>query len=472
MKIIYDTDGTFTDFNKFIQDEAIPFFVKNYGMEVVYPNKLEIEDILDMDNFFMSELECTKEEAKAFTKSALDDFWVHPRYLKYSMFYKFRNGLVEYTKNMIKDGHEIEIHTSRAKTTDEDVIGKIARSITRLQYLLNGINLPSESFRYYKNDEEKINAILKEKPDLVFEDKPEIINRLVEKGIKCVCVEGWHNENIESNKNVSKTNCNELQSVLDSEKKVLGARKVEYFRRAAKSDKFYNKLVCLKGLMLNYFEPIILHGENIKIEDNVPLIYAPNHRSTLDPLAINAVINKHVHWVALLRFFQGKDSIFNNSKNPVLCNLTAKTFKNLEFIPVDRKSDNPNANNLEAIRDMVGYLQVNKLVGIFPEGTTRRPEGHEFGTFDPAFVQLAIKQKANIMPITTYWFKDKKDKKRVVLNFGKAINVEGRTQEEIYNEFLAVQEEQLRENKVASEYYLENKNSKKRILKSSKVYYN
>ena len=472
MKIIYDTDGTFTDFNKFIQDEAIPFFKKNYGMDVVYPNKLEIEDILDMDNFFMNELNCSLEEAKKFTKSALDDFWVHPRYLKYSLFYKFRNGLSEYTKNMIKDGHDIEIHTSRAKTTDQDTIGKVARSITRLQYLINGIKLPSEKFFYHKNDEEKIQAIIDANPDLVFEDKPEIINKLVEVGIKCVCVQGWHNNEIEDSKNVSKTNCESIDDVLQSEKNVLGGKKVEYFRRAAKSDKFYNKLVAFKGIMLNYFEPIILNGQNIKVEDNKPLIYAPNHRSTLDPLAINAIINKHVHWVALLRFFQGKDSIFNNSKNPILCDITAKTFKNLEFIPVDRKSDNPKANNFEAIRDMVGYLGVNKIIGIFPEGTTRRPEGQEFGTFDPSFVQLAIKQKADIMPVTTYWFRDKKNKKRVVLNFGEAIKTEGRNQEEVYEEYLSVQEEQLRQNKLASQYYLENKNSKKRLLKSSKVYYN
>lgn len=473
MRAIFDTDGTFTDFNKFIKEEGIPFFEKEYGMTVVYPDKLEIEDILDMDNFFMRELDCTKEEAQQFTKSALDDFWVHPRYLKYSLLYKFRQGLVDYTKELKKGNNEIDIYTSRAKTTDDNVIGKVARSITRLQYMLNGINLPSNNFHYFKNDEEKIAAIIAANPDIVFEDKPEVIKVLNDAGIKVICPSGWHNTEVEDNRrNVFRSNCDTLEDVLECEKNVLGARKVEFFRRAAKSDAFYQKLVCLKGLLLNYFEPIILHGENIKVDENKALIYAPNHRSTLDPLAINAVINKHVHWVALLRFFQGKDSIFNNSKNPFLCKLTADTFKKLDYIPVDRKSDNPEAKNLTAVRDMIGYLGVNKIVGIFPEGTTRRPEGQEFGTFDPSFTLLAKKQKADIMPVTTYWFRDKKNKKRVVLNFGKAISPEGKTQEEIYNEFLAVQEEQLRENKVASEYYLENKNSKKRILKSSKVYYN
>ena len=29
MKVIFDTDGTMTDFNRFIREEAIPYFEKN-----------------------------------------------------------------------------------------------------------------------------------------------------------------------------------------------------------------------------------------------------------------------------------------------------------------------------------------------------------------------------------------------------------------------------------------------------------
>ena len=52
MRIILDTDGTMTNFNEFIQQEAIPFFKNKYGMRIVAPEKLEIQDIFDMDNYF------------------------------------------------------------------------------------------------------------------------------------------------------------------------------------------------------------------------------------------------------------------------------------------------------------------------------------------------------------------------------------------------------------------------------------
>ncbi|MGN1125414.1 MAG: glutamate 5-kinase, partial [Candidatus Gastranaerophilaceae bacterium] len=71
--------------------------------------------------------------------------------------------------------------------------------------------------------------------------------------------------------------------------------------------------------------------------------------------------------------------------------------------------DNPNANNFASVKDMVGFLQINKRIGIFPEGTTSRPENQEFGCFDPAFILMAIRTNASILPITTYWFRDEND---------------------------------------------------------------
>ena len=472
MKIILDTDGTMTDFNNFIQTEAIPYFINKYSMEIVSPNSLEIQDIFDMDTFFANYYKCSNKEAKKYTKKALDEFWIHPRYLKYSLFYKFRLGLCQYVKEMIKEGHDVEIHTSRDKTTDNNAVGRIARGLTRLQYLLNGIHLSKEKYYFYKNDKDKVKNIIESKPDIVFEDKPEIIECLKNNGIKCVCVEGCHNTEVVNQNSVYKSNCYSYDDVLNGTNEVLGKKNFKYFRKSAKSDLFYDKISCVKNVILKYFEPIILNGENIISDDDKPYIYAPNHRSTLDPLVINSIVNKHIHWAALLRFFEGKDSIFNNSKDPFLCNLTAKTFKKLEYIPIERKKDNPNANNFSSIRDMVGYLQINKKIGIFPEGTTSRPENQDFGYFDPAFILMAIKTNASILPITTYWFKDENNKKRVVLNFGKPITVSGKTKEQIYDEYINIQQIQLDENKSVSELYKVDKNSKKTLLKSSKIYYN
>ena len=185
MKIILDTDGTMTNFNEFIMDEAVPFFKKKYSMEIVNDSALEVQDIFDMDNFFATKYKCSKEEAKKYTKKALDDFWVNPRYLKYALFSKFRAGLSKYIKKAIKDGHDIEVHTSRDKTTRNDLLGKAVRELTRLQYSLNGIHIEKNKFHFYENDTDKVNGIIAAKPTVVFEDKSSVIEKLTEKVYLC-----------------------------------------------------------------------------------------------------------------------------------------------------------------------------------------------------------------------------------------------------------------------------------------------
>ena len=63
MKIIFDTDGTLTNFNKFINLNALKYFEQEYGMTIVNPKALELEDIFDMDNFFAKKYIIDKEEA-------------------------------------------------------------------------------------------------------------------------------------------------------------------------------------------------------------------------------------------------------------------------------------------------------------------------------------------------------------------------------------------------------------------------
>ena len=50
MKIIFDFDGVLTDYNQFIQKNAIGYFQKKYQMKIINPDALEIEDIFDIQN--------------------------------------------------------------------------------------------------------------------------------------------------------------------------------------------------------------------------------------------------------------------------------------------------------------------------------------------------------------------------------------------------------------------------------------
>ena len=465
MKIILDTDGTLTDFNEWIKENAIPYFQEKYGMKVIYPNELEIEDIFDMKETIIRDKNCSEKEAEEAMKKMLDEFWISMRFVKFSLLSKFRDGVSEKINEYMKQGHDIHVHTSRAKTCRNDIIGKIARNFTIWQYYRNGIFLPRNHFHFYPNDEEKIKGIIAEHPDLVFEDKKGIIDELSQVEIRTVCVNGNHNIKVTEAKYVQKIS-KFTEDDLDKKINLLLNKKLVYYNRTAKSDIFYEKIKFVIPIILSKFKPYVIHSENLIRVNNEPVIYAPNHRSTLDPLIITSLINKNIHWAALLRFFAGEDSIFNNSKNSILCKITADMFKSLEYFPIERTSDNPKANNLQSMKDMDSFLKINSQIGIFAEGTTRRPEGSDFGTFDPAFLTLAKRNNVWIQPITSLWIKELDLKNKLIVNYGEAFKVGNKNIEDAMTYFLQIQKQSLEENKkVYSELTEGNLKLSKKMLK-------
>lgn len=177
---------------------------------------------------------------------------------------------------------------------------------------------------------------------------------------------------------------------------------------------------------------------------------APNHRSTLDPLIVESVLEEHIHWAALGRFFEGEDSIFNNSKNPLLCNITKYAFRRLEYFPIHRKCDNQNANNMASLKDMNLFLKNGYKIGIFAEGTTKRPAGKDFGVFDDAFLRLAKRNRSWIQPIILLWTEHSNAKSRVIVNFGKPFRVGNMSIDEGMRHFMKIQEMGLEENKTVA----------------------
>lgn len=461
MKIVFDTDGTLTDFNKFIRDNAYVYFKDEYGMDVVYPDKLEIEDILDMNTFFANKYNCNLEEAKQYTKNALDKFWVNlPRFVKFSLLGKFRDGTTEFINQCIKKGHTVEVHTSRAKTTEDNIIGKISRKFTYLQYRLNGVNISYDSFFFYKNDKDKIRGIIEAKPDIAFDDKPEILFALNQNGIKTICVDGNHNKDVEETKMLKKVDdFVDVDKVLD---KLLKDKKYTISNRIYDSDKFYRKIRHVIPIILNEFKPIVLNKDNLVDFNDERVVIAPNHQSTLDPLVITSVIDKNIHWAALKRFFDAEDSIFNNSKNPLLCKITSYSFKKFEYFPIERLRDNPNANNIKSLRDMSLFLKNNQCIGIFPEGTTNKDKTKDFGVFEPSFLSLAKSDDAWIQPVNVLWIKELEMENKLILNFGNPFKINDKSIDESLKIYLDIQHSSLKESK---EFVKKLTDSKKYIKK-------
>ncbi len=462
MKIVFDTDGTLTDFNKFIKDNAYIYFKEEYGMDVVYPDKLEIEDILDMNNFFVKKYSCSLEEAKKYTKKALDKFWINlPRFVKFSLLGKFRNGTSKFINECIKKGNIVEIHTSRAKTTEDNVIGEVSRKFTYLQYRLNGVNISYDSFFFYKNDNDKIRGITESNPDIAFDDKPEILSALNQNGIKTICVNGNHNKDIKENSMLRKIdNFVDVDKVID---KLLRDKKYTISNRVYDSNVFYKKVRHIIPIILNEFKPIVLNKDDLIDVYDDGILISPNHQSTLDPLIITSVIDKNIHWAALKRFFDAEDSIFNNSKNPLLCKITSYSFKKFEYFPIERLKDNPKANNMKSLRDMSLFLKNNQYVGIFPEGTTNKDKTKDFGVFDPNFLTLAKKDNSWVQPINVLWIKELNIDNKLIINFGRPFKINDKTIDEALKMYFDIQCSCLKESKELVQKLSETKKYIKKI---------
>lgn len=332
---------------------------------------------------------------------------------------KFRKGVNFFLKIIKKDGHTFEIHTSRANSCDKDIKGCLIRKLTLFQFLINGVIISQSKIFFYKDDKTKIKGIIKSCPDLVFEDKLEIINSLSSINIKVICVKGLHNKKIEPNNNVQLINEFDIKEIKNAVESLFGALNLKYYIREAKSSLFFNRIKPLRPLIMIKFNPIVLHEDNICYDSSTGIIFAPNHRSTWDPIVITAILKMHIHWAALLRFFEAKDSIFNNRKNFILCKITSKAFKSLDYFPVERKKDNKNANNFNSIKDMNNYLKIKSKLGVFAEGTTKRPPENDFGVFDNSFIMMAQHNNSIIQPITVTWINNKKIKHKVIVNFAK-----------------------------------------------------
>lgn len=415
--IIFDIDGTLTDFNKYISDKSIPYFKEHYHLRVKNPKALEISDIFDIKNTLIAK-GFTACEAEKKEKAMLNKYWISHRFLYFSLLVRYRQHAAETIKFLLENGFNIQIHSTREKCTEKNIIGLIAKALTIVQCWTNGIPLLPSDFHFYKNDTEKISGIINSNPLIAFDDKPDIINTLNDNKIRTCSVAGTHNTTLEDNSYNVRITTYEKDYILSKFSLLLGKRYYEYYFREANSSNFFRKITWLSLVIKAVFHPIVLNRPTNN-NSGYGVIYAANHIRTVDPLVIEGVLKQNIHWVALKRFFDGSDSIFNNSKNPILCKITQYIFRKLDFFPIERKADNEHANNLSAIKDMSMFLRCGYIIGIFPEGTTRKNGDEFFGEFDKGFISLAKRNNASIQPILIYWVNKKH--KTPIIKFGKPI---------------------------------------------------
>lgn len=419
MKIVFDIDGTLTDFEKFIIENK-NYIEQKYFIELTNLYGYDVDEMFDIKNKFED-----VDEGKKKSKEIMSDFW-NKYYFKYLMS-EFRVGVKDTLNRLVDDGYEVIIVSSRNKTCEQNIVGKIVRKSTI--YRLKKDHIKYSDIIFCPSDEDKINYINSLHPDVVVDDKPKVLNSILDT-VHCICISS--NYNISGLKDgivrIDSYQNNDIYNEIEKirKKKNVHNKIIFHYPNLKKSERNF-KLVkhLISPYLKHHYHPIILHKENIS--DNKPLIYAPNHRSTLDPYFITYSSNDAIHWDALKRFFTSEDSIFNNNKNFVLRKLTAYLFRELGYIPINRGGDNQ-----EAIEVTNYCLKNGSSIGIFPEGTTNKnPSKQELLDIKNGLFYFAKENNVEIQPISITWFpKEFNTINKVVLNYCMAFSMENLTIEE------------------------------------------
>ena len=425
MKIFFDIDGTLTDFEGFILKHR-NYIEKKYGFSITNKKGYDIDEMFELKEKFFDQ-GFSKEVSKAKSEKILNEFW-YKYYFNYCVMTKFRKGVKETLNKLKESGYEIIIVSSRKKTCDKSFIGKLVKYSTILKFKFNRINY--NEIVFFENDEEKMKYLKKQDRDSIkVDDKPEIIDELSTYS-KCICVSSSYNDK-NFNENVCKIQSfendeviNQVDEIIKRESSLDSISNLQLYSGIKKTERFYKIIKAIGTPFVKIaFKPIILNKQNISSEK--PLIYAPNHRKTLDPFFIVLSSDDAIHWAALKRFFTGEDSIFNNSKNHFLCFLTSKIFEGIGAVPVDRGGDTTEMTNT-----INYYLSNSSNVGIFPEGTTNKhPNEKKLLEIKSGILHFAKDNHALIQPVSIYWTTNN-PKNKVVINYGKAFSMDNLTIDE------------------------------------------
>jgi len=144
------------------------------------------------------------------------------------------------------------------------------------------------------------------------------------------------------------------------------------------------------------FRPKIVGIENIKKEGK--LVLAGNHTNILDCALLISSTKRNIHFLAKIELFKGIKKIL---------------FANMGLIPVNRKIKDHNC-----LEVAYNYLNNDKVIGIFPEGTI----GKGKLPFKIGAVKMAYETNSEIVPFAitgTY----KLFSKDLNIVFGKPIKI-------------------------------------------------
>lgn len=170
-----DVDGVLTDLYTFQKENAIPFFMNKYNLEVKDPEAYDIKDIF------------------ACSDAQREQFWI--RYIwKYCLRSKMTPHAAATVRELRKRGHKIYIITGRVHTTEKGITGKLFRWMLTNWLAKNEFEYDKIFYVSEKRSAiEKYNICISEKVDVLIDDSAENLLALKDK-IKIICFDAAWNE--------------------------------------------------------------------------------------------------------------------------------------------------------------------------------------------------------------------------------------------------------------------------------------
>lgn len=142
------------------------------------------------------------------------------------------------------------------------------------------------------------------------------------------------------------------------------------------NDSLFYKIIrpIVKVLFLCLYTPRIVGKENIPNKGRI--ILAGTHLSVLDCIMLMSSTKRGIHFLAKAELFKGFKGII---------------FSNLGLIPVNRK-----IHDSSVLERAENYLKNERVIGIFPEGTTEKGKG--LLPFKIGAVKMAYDTETMIVP--------------------------------------------------------------------------
>ncbi len=159
----------------------------------------------------------------------------------------------------------------------------------------------------------------------------------------------------------------------------------------------------LAGIFSLIYRPTIIGRENIPKEGRIML--AGNHTNVLDCFLVGTSTKRCVHFVAKAELMKG---------------VLKPLFRGMGIVPVNRSSAGSGKAAMETAEK---YLESEKLIAIFPEGTVNRTDDIMM-PFKGGAVKIASDADTKIVPFAIYG-KYKPFRKSVTVKFMPAIDVQG-----------------------------------------------